>query len=39
MNAGEEFDLSDDAGILAIKSPQDSVKGPFRVVFKSVDER
>jgi hypothetical protein len=28
MNAGEEFDLSDDVGILAIKSPHDFVKGP-----------
>jgi len=37
--AGENFDLTNDANILAINSPQKSVGGPYKVVFKDIEER
>jgi hypothetical protein len=37
--AGELTNLEDDNAILAINSPKDSVKGPYSVVFRSLEER
>ena len=39
QNLGENFDLNDDAQILAINSPTSRVGGPYVVVAKSVEER
>ena len=36
---GTEFDLTDDAKILAITSPRNSVSGPYVVVYKNIEER
>jgi hypothetical protein len=38
-DAGENFPLHDDAMILKIDSPMDSVWGPYTVVFKDVEQR
>ena len=38
-DGGESFDLVQDKKILEITSPQDSVKGPYRIVYKDVTER
>ena len=38
-NAGENFPLYDDARILEINSPQNSVGGPYIVVYKDLEER
>ena len=37
--SGENFDLGNDSKILAIKAPQDSVGGPYVVVYKNLEER
>ncbi len=37
-NTGQNYSL-EDAAILKIKSPKTSVKGPYRVVFKNIEER
>ncbi len=38
-NAGENFPLHDDSRILEINSPQNSVGGPYVVVYKNMEER
>ena len=38
-NGGQNCDMSNDQNILAINSPQGSVGGPHRVVYKDSDER
>lgn len=37
--SGANFDLTDDAAILKINSPQNSVGGPYRVVYKDIVDR
>lgn len=37
--AGETFDLTDDNNILSLRSPKASIGGPYRVVFKNIEER
>lgn len=37
--AGITFDLTDDNNILALNSPKTSVGGPYKVVYKNIDER
>lgn len=37
--AGQSFDLTKDSNILAINSPKTSVGGPYKVVYKNIDER
>ncbi|RKR05166.1 hypothetical protein C8C83_4499 [Flavobacterium sp. 90] len=37
--AGEKFDLTNDSNILGINSPKASVGGPYKVVYKNIDER
>ncbi len=37
--SGENFDLGNDSKILSINSPQNSVGGPYVVVYKNLDER
>ena len=37
--SGQTFDLTKDSNILAINSPKTSVGGPYKVVYKNIDER
>jgi hypothetical protein len=37
--SGESFDLNKDSEILKLNSPKNSVKGPYKVVYKDVAER
>jgi hypothetical protein len=37
--SGEKCDLSNDKNILSITSPQNNVKGPYKVVYKNIDEK
>lgn len=37
--AGKDFDLTNDDNILSLNSPRASVGGPYKVVFKNIDER
>jgi len=37
--AGQNFDLNDNDAILNLNSPRKSVGGPYKVVFKDLDER
>jgi len=37
--SGETFDLTNDNNILSLNSPKNSIKGPYRVVYKDIDER
>lgn len=37
--AGELLNLNDDVLILAIRSPMKSVRGPYQVVYRSLEER
>lgn len=37
--AGESFNLNDDNAILKLNSPKNSIDGPYKVVYKDVDER
>lgn len=37
--SGEEMDLSDDNEILSINSPKNLLGGPYRVVYKNIEER
>jgi hypothetical protein len=39
MKAGEDFDLTQDENILAINSPKELVGGPYKVVYKDIDDR
>lgn len=36
---GIKFDLTNDANILALKSPKKSVGGPYKVIYKNIEER
>ena len=36
---GQNFALDDDANILQLRSPQESVGGPYAVVYKNLQER
>ena len=37
--AGETFNLNDDNAILKLNSPKTSIDGPYKVVYKDVNER
>ncbi|MBL1410969.1 hypothetical protein [Sphingobacterium faecale] len=37
--AGQTFDLTDDNKILSLRSPKASISGPYKVVFKNIEER
>lgn len=37
--AGQNFDLTDDNNILSLNSPRASVGGPYKVVYKELEER
>ena len=37
--SGETFDLNDDNNILSLNSPKNAVRGPYKVVYKDIDER
>lgn len=37
--AGENFDLTNDNNILSLNSPKASVGGPYRIVYKNLEER
>jgi hypothetical protein len=37
--SGETFDLTDDNNILSLNSPKNAVNGPYKVVYKDVNER
>lgn len=37
--AGENFNLDDDWAVLSIQSPRSSVGGPYKVIYKHLDER
>ncbi len=37
--AGQSFILNDDNAILKLNSPKNSIDGPYKVVYKDVDER
>jgi len=37
--AGDKFDLTNDHNVLSLNSPKNSVGGPYKVVYKDIDER
>lgn len=37
--SGETFDLTDDNNILSLNSPKNAINGPYKVVYKDIDER
>jgi hypothetical protein len=37
--SGETFDLTDDNNILSLNSPKNAINGPYKVVYKDVNER
>jgi hypothetical protein len=37
--SGKDFDLVSDSEILKINSPRSNLKGPFKVVYKNLEER
>ena len=37
--AGESFDITSDSNILTIKSPEDHLAGPYKVIYKDSNNR
>ena len=37
--SGEKFNLNNDNDILSLNSPKNSIKGPYKVIYKDIDER